>query len=172
MAFAARARFERGEDGAGGRASRPSPGTPLFAEIVDRQFDSFGPLFSVPLRFWRGGARERAAAGPRDGPRGVARDPGGDRRRDAGDGRARPRGRAGTRCAPDSGTRSSAYRYDASPDRVAIGIYDPNHPGDDDVEAAARAGARTASIALSPIDGRAAASGSWRCPYAAGQPPG
>jgi hypothetical protein len=26
------------------------------------------------------------------------------------------------------------YRYDETPDRVAIGVYDPNHPGADDVE--------------------------------------
>ena len=63
MAFAARDRFERGDAApaslAGGIA--PEPFTPLFDEIVDRQFASFGTLWSVPLRFWVASA----LAGPR-----------------------------------------------------------------------------------------------------------
>ena len=34
------------------RAPPPAAGTPLFQEIVDRQFDSFGRFWTVPLRFW------------------------------------------------------------------------------------------------------------------------
>src|SRR5689334_16313616 len=55
MVFAARDRYE-GRDAqpaalAGGAAA-PEPFTPLFEEIVDRQFASFGTLWSVPMRFW------------------------------------------------------------------------------------------------------------------------
>lgn len=35
--------------------------------------------------------------------------------------------------APDFGHQVVAYRYDESAEKVAIGIYDPNHPGSDDV---------------------------------------
>src|SRR5439155_4495321 len=60
MAYAARDRFERGED-APADLDPPAPGTPLFAEIVDRQFASFGRLLTVPLRFWAAAAMgERA----------------------------------------------------------------------------------------------------------------
>src|SRR6185295_879722 len=41
MAFAARDRFARGESSAPDTTA-PTPGSPLFIEIVDRQFDSFG----------------------------------------------------------------------------------------------------------------------------------
>jgi hypothetical protein len=34
----------------------------------------------------------------------------------------------------DLGHQVVGYRYDSSPARVTIGIYDPNHPGDDSVE--------------------------------------
>jgi hypothetical protein len=36
--------------------------------------------------------------------------------------------------ARDFGHQVVAYRYDEAPTRVAIGVYDPNHPGDDSVE--------------------------------------
>ena len=52
MAFAARDRFERHED-APARDTPPPPGDALFKEIVDRQFASFGPFFSVPIQIGR-----------------------------------------------------------------------------------------------------------------------
>ena len=55
MAFVARDLFERKED-APIIDHPPTPDEPLFKEIVDRQFDSFGPFFSVPLRFWASSA--------------------------------------------------------------------------------------------------------------------
>ena len=132
MAFAARDRFERGEVAPADEVAPPA-GSALFREIVDRQFDSFGRLFEVPLRFM-------VAA--------LATD---DRRRrestrgawpairadiDAGApamvGLVRRRGLYAL--ARDFGHQVVAYRYDVTPDRVAIGIYDPNHPGDDTVE--------------------------------------
>jgi hypothetical protein len=58
MAFAVRDRFERGAEAPAVDAP-PNPSEPLFKEIVDRQFDSFGRLFSVPLRFWLAGTPGR-----------------------------------------------------------------------------------------------------------------
>src|SRR5262245_56996575 len=51
MAFVARDLFARHEDAPPDTAP-PRPDEPLFKEIVDRQFDSFGALFIVPIRFW------------------------------------------------------------------------------------------------------------------------
>src|SRR5262245_60760101 len=51
MAFAARDRFERGEDAPPDPVA-PEAGSGLFTEVVDRQFDSFGRLLvEVPIRF-------------------------------------------------------------------------------------------------------------------------
>lgn len=133
MAFAARDRFERGEAGAV-EAEAPAPGTTLFEEIVERQLASFGWLWiGVPLRFWLaavGGERRRlreTVLGAWPAIRAEI---------DAG----RPamlglvRSDSWSPLAINLGHQVVAYRYDSSPDRIAIGIYDPNHPGDDTVE--------------------------------------
>ena len=132
MAFVARDRFERGEPGPTVVAP-PAIGEPLFREIVDRQFDSFGMLFSVPARF---------ALAAFEGERRLVRHsvravwPAVRADIDAGRlsmvGLVRRTGLAVT--SADFGHQVVAYRYEASPDRVAIGVYDPNHPGDDTVE--------------------------------------
>ena len=133
MAFAARDRFERGEAGAADTEA-PAPGSPLFGEIVERQFASFGRLWlEVPLRFWLaavGGERRRLRESLRKAWPATRAEI------DAG----RPamlglvRSGSWSPLAVDLGHQVVAYRYETSPDRVAIGIYDPNHPGDDTVE--------------------------------------
>jgi hypothetical protein len=133
MAFAARDRFERGEEAAPD-AVPPSPGTPLFREIVDRQFASFGRLFLVPLRFWLAAA----LGNDRSRVRGTVREawPAIRARIDAGEpamvGLVRAAGL--NPLANGLGHQVVAYRYDAGPERISIGVYDPNHPGDDTVE--------------------------------------
>jgi hypothetical protein len=131
MAFVARDRFERGQEGPPD-PEPPPPGTPLFKEIVDRQFDSFGALFWVPFRFWLASV---GSQGGRD--RSTVRD-------------AWPAIRAGIDAghlpmvglvrkagwnplAPDFGHQVVAYRYAEDGTRAQVWIYDPNHPGRDDV---------------------------------------
>ena len=132
MAFAARDRFERGESSAPDTTA-PTPGSPLFMEIVDRQFDSFGRLFEVPARFLisaLGSDARRWHATVNDAwpvIRGEI-----DAGAPAMVGLVRRPGLHAL--ARDFGHQVVAYRYDVSPARVAIGIYDPNHPGDDSVE--------------------------------------
>jgi hypothetical protein len=131
MAFAARDRFERG-DAAPSHDAPPAFGEPLFREIVDRQFASFGRLFSVPLRFWLASI---ATQGSRD--RATVRDawPAIKTAIDAG----RPpmigllRKAGWNPLAADFGHQVVAFRYDESAGGVRIGIYDPNFPGRDDV---------------------------------------
>ena len=72
--------------------------------------------------------------------------------------------------APDFGHQVVAYRYDASPDRVAIGIYDPNHPGDDSVEVRLDR-EPDGSISLSQSTGEPLLA-LLALPYAAGKRPG
>jgi len=132
MAFVARDRFER-DEAAPGDAAAPRAGSPLFREIVDRQFDSFGRLFEVPLRFfvaalgsehrrWRETAAEAWPAIREDVDAGTL----------SMIGLVRRPGRYAL--ASDFGHQVVAYRYDETAARVAIGVYDPNHPGDDTVE--------------------------------------
>jgi hypothetical protein len=131
MAFAARDRWERGDGGAPDEAP-PEPGAPLFKEIVDRQFDSFGRLFSVPLRFWLASIGSQAA---RD--RATVRDAWPAIRAAIDDGHPPMIGlvrKAGWNpLAPDFGHQVVAFRYEESPTKAEIWIYDPNHPGRDDV---------------------------------------
>jgi len=133
MAYAARDRFERAEV-APVDVTPPSAGSPLFTEIVDRQFDSFGTLLlEVPLRF----LVAALAAGRRRGSE-AASVAWPAIRADIDAGRPSMIGlvrRPGMHAlARDFGHQVVAYRYDSSRERVAIGIYDPNHPGDDTVE--------------------------------------
>ena len=133
MAFAARDRFDRGQ-AASPDADPPLPGSALFREIVDRQLDSFGRLLvEVPLRFlvaslaserrrWRSivlsawpAIRAEIDAG-RPAMVGLVRRPGVHA------------------LATDFGHQVVAYRYEEMPGGVTIGVYDPNHPGDDAVE--------------------------------------
>ena len=131
MAFLARDRFERGLavpliD------STPAPGQPLFEEIVERQNASFGSLFSVPLRFWLASAGSQAARDRETATRAWPAI-----RRDIDAGRPSMVGlvrRAGWNpLALGLGHQVVAYRYEEAPRRVMLWIYDPNHPGDDDV---------------------------------------
>jgi hypothetical protein len=132
MAFVAADRFTRGEPAPSEDAAPPF-GDPLFREVVDRQFDSFGPLFWVPARFAIAafeGERRRVRHSVRVAWPAV--------RRSIDEGRLAKVGlvrRSGFAVAsPDFGHQVVAYRYDASPERVTIGVYDPNHPRDDTVE--------------------------------------
>lgn len=131
MAFAARDRFGRGED-APADIAPPKPGEGLFKEIVDRQFDSFGRLFVVPLRFWLASA---ASQGSRD--RETVRDAWPPIRTSIDHGEPAMVGLvrlAGWNpLALGLGHQVVAFRYDESATGITIWIYDPNHPGDDDV---------------------------------------
>ena len=132
MAFAARDRFERDEP-ASADTSPPSPGSALFDEIVDRQFASFGPLWTVPLRFWL------AAVGSEASRRQETVQEAWPAIRAEIDAGSPPmvglvRSATANPLALDLGHQVVGYRYAETQDRVAIGVYDPNHPGDDTVE--------------------------------------
>ena len=133
MAFAARDRFERGERGAT-ETEAPRQDSPLFKEIVDRQFDSFGRLYVVPLRFWISSALGNAASRGREtvGSAWPAIREDIDAGRPAMIGLVREAG--WNPLAVGMGHQVAGYRYATTPDAVSIGVYDPNHPGDDDVE--------------------------------------
>jgi hypothetical protein len=132
MAFAVRDRFERGTAPPIDTAP-PAAGTPLFDEIARRQLDSFDRLFMVPFRFWRmsgqaPGERPRASLGTEwPAIRGEM-----DADRLAMIGLVRAGG--WNPLASGLGHQVVGYRYAESADRIAIGIYDPNHPDRDDVE--------------------------------------
>jgi hypothetical protein len=132
MAFAARDRFEHREDAPPDLAP-PKQGEALFKEIVDRQFDSFGRLFLVPLRFWLASVGSQAR---RDRETATKAWPAIKAEIDAG----RPpmvglvRLAGWNPLALGLGHQVVAFRYEESAARFAIGIYDPNHPGEDGVE--------------------------------------
>lgn len=132
MAFAARDRFERRVDAPPDLAP-PKQGETLFKEIVDRQFDSFGRLFLVPIRFWLASVGSQAG---RDRETATKAWPAIKAEIDAG----RPpmvglvRLAGWNPLALGLGHQVVAFRYEESAARVAIGIYDPNHPGEDGVE--------------------------------------
>jgi hypothetical protein len=136
MVFAARDRFERDDAPAAAFANpaAPEPFTPLFDEIVGRQFASFGPLWSVPLQFWIASA----LASPRRRVRDTVRRAWPAIRSDIDAGRLAMIGLVRQShwnpLALGMGHQVLGYRYDATPELVRIGIYDPNHPGDDAVE--------------------------------------
>jgi hypothetical protein len=134
MIFAARDRFHRGE-AAPPDAVHPAPGTALFREVVDRQFASFGRLFSVPLRFWLAAMPVRSQAA-RD--RATVRDAWPEIR--AAIDRAEPpmvglvRKATWNPLANGLGHQVVAFRYDETATGMRLGVYDPNHPGIDSVE--------------------------------------
>jgi hypothetical protein len=133
MAFAARDRFERGEPGAPD-TERPGTESALFKEIVDRQFDSFGTLYIVPIRFWLSSALGNAASRGRETAKAAW--PAIRREIDAG----RPamiglvRQDGWNPLDVGMGHQVAGYRYETTANGVSIGVYDPNHPGKDDVE--------------------------------------
>jgi hypothetical protein len=129
MAFAARDRWERHEPGSP-LETPPPPADPLFKEIVDRQFASFGPRFSVPLRFWMSSGGSQPG---RDRETATKAWPAIKAEIDAGSpsmlGLVRRSG--WNPLALGLGHQVVAYRYDETPIRVSIWIYDPNYPGND-----------------------------------------
>jgi hypothetical protein len=173
MAFAAADRFARGEPAPTDDVP-PAFGEPLFREVVDRQFDSFGRFFEVPARFALG-----AFASDRARLRHTVKVAWPAIRREIDAGRLAMVGlvrRSGfALVARDFGHQVVAYRYSASRDRVAIGVYDPNHPGDDTVELVLeRAGGGSISLAQStgePLLGLLALRWLPKGPGAPGAPP-
>jgi hypothetical protein len=131
MAFAARDRFERNED-APPDGAPPKPGEALFKEIVDRQFDSFGRLFTVPIRFWLSSAGDQPG---RDRETVRSAWPAIKASIDKGEppmvGLVRLAG--WNPLALGLGHQVVAFRYDETSSRIEIGVYDPNHPGEDGV---------------------------------------
>jgi hypothetical protein len=131
MAFVTRDRFELGGLALVG-AGQPEPGSPLFEEIVDRQLDSFGPLWTVPLRFWLaalGGQGGRDRATVRSAWPAIRDDIDGGVLSMVG----LVRSATANPLDPNLGHQVIGYRYDEAPSSVTIGVYDPNHPGDDTV---------------------------------------
>jgi hypothetical protein len=133
MAFASSDRFERGQTAPPDTAAPPA-GSALFTEIVDRQFDSFGRLLvEVPLRFL-----VASFVDDRRRQRDTARQAWPAIRADIDAGRPSMVGlvrRPGLNAlARDFGHQVVGYRYVVTSEGVAIGVYDPNHPGDDGVE--------------------------------------
>ena len=137
MIFAARDRFERGEDGAR-ETEPPARGSPLFDEIVARQLASFFFLV-VPIRFWlaaAGGARRRNRETADVAWPAIRKDI--DAGRPAMIGLIR---QATWNPLAPLGHQVVGFRYEEMPASITIGVYDPNHPGDDGVELRVRRGA-------------------------------
>ena len=131
MAFAVRDRFEHGTPPPVD-ATPPAAGTPLFDEIAHRQLDSFDRLIVVPFRFWRmsaqaPGGRLRATSAGWPAIRSEI-----DGGRLAMIGLVRAGG--WNPFATGMGHQVVGFRYAEGGNRIAIGIYDPNHPDRDDVE--------------------------------------
>ena len=132
MIFVARDHFERDEP-VPVLSAPPSASEALFREIVDRQSASFGTFLIVPIRFWLAAAGSQAT---RD--RVTALDAWPAIKREIDLGRPAMVGlvRLATRNPFDRGLGHQVvgYRYEESPSRVSIWVYDPNEPGNDDVE--------------------------------------
>jgi hypothetical protein len=149
MAFAVRDRFERGIVPPTDTAP-PAAGTPLFDEIARRQLDSFDRLVIVPFRFWRMSAQEPGNRLRASGAAWPAIRSEIDAGRLAMIGLVRATG--WNPLAIGLGHQVIGYRYAESSDRIAIGIYDPNHPDRDDVEVVVGRSA-DGSVALSQTTG-------------------
>jgi hypothetical protein len=138
MCFTAADRYLRGE-APPSDAGPPPWGTPLFDEIAHRQLDSL-ELGRTPLRFWWAAARLQAGrwtAGDQVREwRAIRADI------DAG----RPamlglvRSAAVNPFALTKNHQVLGFAYEAGPALATIRIYDPNHPGRDDVSTRLRIG--------------------------------
>jgi len=146
MCFAVADRYLRGEPPPPDTVA-PDPGAPLFREIASRQVDSFHWLVGVPFRFWWTSVRLR-------GGRWAARDQVREWRAiraeiDAG----RPamlglvRAASGSPFSLNVHHQVLAFAYEAGPAEATIRIYDPNHPGRDDVAIELRVSGRSVSLA-------------------------
>lgn len=111
----------------------PAPGSPLFREITRRQLDSLDRLVAAPLRFWWAGSllatgrwtTTRQAAEWRK----ICRDVEAGRPAMAGLVRSagvNPLGLAGNH-------QVLGFAFESMPDSGLLRVYDPNHPGSDDV---------------------------------------
>ena len=133
MVYVTADRFGLGQE-APAEGAAPAYGTPLFKAIVDRQFDSFGPFWTVPLRFWASSALTPERRRIRDSVKVVWPKV----KRDIDAGRLSMVGlvrEAGWNpLNTGMGHQVVAFRYESGPERIAIGVYDPNHPGNDTVE--------------------------------------
>lgn len=149
MAFAVRDRFERGTPPPVD-TTPPAAGTPLFDEVAQRQLDSFDRIIVVPFRFWRMSAQSPSARLRASGAAWPAI------RTEIDAGRLAMIGlvRAGgwNPFATGMGHQVVGYRYVESANRIAIGIYDSNHPDRDDVELVCERAA-DGSVALSQTTG-------------------
>jgi hypothetical protein len=138
MCFTAADRFLRG-DAATLDAEPPAPGSPLFREIARRQLASL-EWGLVPLRFWATAARVRAGRWSVHDQvrewRAIRADI--DAGRPAMLGLVRSAG-----VNPFTLTHNHqvlGFAYEAVAGTATIRIYDPNHPGHDDVELRLRIG--------------------------------
>jgi hypothetical protein len=112
----------------------PGPDAALFHEIARRQLDSLERLVVVPARFWAAAAR--VAVG-----RWTARMQVGQWRALCADldaGRPAMAGLVRSAALSPLGLAANhqvlGYAYETSPEQGVLRIYDPNHPGRDDVE--------------------------------------
>ena len=131
MCFAAADRFLRGDTPPAG-ATPPPAGTPLFDEIAHRQLDSL-ELGLTPLRFWLAAARRRAGRWTVSEQvrewRAIRADIDGGRPAMLG----LVRSAAVNPLELTTNHQVVGYAYEAGAARATIWIYDPNHPGRDDV---------------------------------------
>jgi hypothetical protein len=148
MGFAVRDRFEAGL-AVPGDAVPPAAGTPLFAEIVRRQVDSFDRLVRLPFRFWSLAALHpdrptRLSRVLGLAPRGTlaVRDEWPRLRAEIEAGRLAMVGlvRSAGRSPFSLGQNHQvlAWGYRVAGQELAIRIYDPNWPDRDDVEVMVR----------------------------------
>jgi len=169
MCFAAADRFLRGELPPAD-AAPPAQGTPLFDEIAWRQLVSL-ELGRTPLRFWWAAARCGAglwSAGDQVRAwRAIRAD------LDAG----RPamlglvRSAAVNPFALTKNHQVLGFAYEAGPARATIRIYDPNHPGRDDVSIELRiAGLATRDVPAQATAGPAANAGPVSLAQTTGEP--
>lgn len=131
MCFATADRFLRGEPPPPDTTPPPA-GSPLFREIARRQLESL-ELGSVPLRFWWTAARVRAG-------RWAVTDQVREWlaiRTDVDAGRPAMLGLVRAAAVNPFGLTANhqvlGHAYEASAEAATIRIYDPNHPGRDDV---------------------------------------